>query len=290
MSAIVGGAALGGVLGGGLAITVLAPLTAANNFIGSFFFGDGMIIGERKAYQNDWPKIKARLDKGESFLNILEGYTIENTTAVMQSAKMIIEEVKPIWFEMVRNYLTSIPQDLLQAVTSTFSLPPGGSPVKAAANKTIEGLTSGLIQEAFAEESTTGHIDDRPSYFNSLTLGQLQTRYLREKDPAFKLVIYREVQLRLQQNPKILKPDPKPTVKDINEKIKQNLNKMKPSPVVSIALQYQKIQFMIQSKETKSAILREIKIYNRLVQLNRKPNLTFDTAYYWSTGKLRLKK
>ncbi len=278
--------AVAGAIGGGLAVTVLAPLSAANNFIGSFFFGNGMIVGERKAYQEDWPKIKARLDKGESFITILEEYTTENTTAVMQTAKMVLDTVTPIWFGMVSEYLKSIPQELLTMVTNPSRQTSDPSVVKSAANATINASTWGLIPEAFAEEQTTNtRIPDRPSYFDSLSIGQLQTRYLRETDATFKLTIYREIQLRLQENPKILNPDPivkKTSQEAINETatgISRQIANMylQVQHVLTQLNKINKLREPARYNQIKKILFTTVKSYNQFVQLNRKPNLAINT-------------
>ncbi len=116
MSGVVGGGIIGGALGGGLAVTVLAPLTAANNFLGSYFFGSGMILGERQMYQDDWIKIKKRLDAGESFLVILEEVMKPNTQAVMQMARQTVIAVSKEWNDIVLSYLQSIPQSIWDAI------------------------------------------------------------------------------------------------------------------------------------------------------------------------------
>jgi len=108
LSASVGIAA--GVAGAGLVQLALAPLYAANNYIGSYFFGSGMILGERDMYQEDWPKIKLRLDKGESFISIIEEQTINNTTAIMGNAKNIVMVVKEEWNRIVFDYLRTLPE------------------------------------------------------------------------------------------------------------------------------------------------------------------------------------
>ncbi len=111
-----GAGILGGALGGGLAVTVLAPLTAANNFLGSYFFGSGMILGERQMYQDDWIKIKKRLDAGESFLVILEEVMKPNTQAIMQMARETVIAVSKEWNDIVLAYLQSIPQSLWDVI------------------------------------------------------------------------------------------------------------------------------------------------------------------------------
>lgn len=118
----VGGIA--GALGGGVAMLVLAPLNAANNFLGSYYFGYGMIAGERKMYQDEWPKIKARLDKGESFITVWEEFITKDTSAVMANAKTIVDAVAKEWNSIVNGYLSSIPNTVLKSLglqTGQFS-------------------------------------------------------------------------------------------------------------------------------------------------------------------------
>ncbi len=124
----VGAGILGGAVGGGLAVTVLAPLTAANNFLGSYFFGSGMILGERQMYQDDWIKIKERLDKGESFLIILEEVMKPNTQAVMQMARETVIAVSKEWNNIVLAYLQSIPQSIWDAINKISAGEPIANP------------------------------------------------------------------------------------------------------------------------------------------------------------------
>jgi len=114
--AALGAGILGGAIGGGIAVTVLAPLTAANNFLGSYFFGSGMILGERQMYQDDWIKIKERLDKGESFLVILEEVMKPNTQAVMAMAQQTVIAVSIEWNKIVLEYIKSIPDAIWDAL------------------------------------------------------------------------------------------------------------------------------------------------------------------------------
>jgi len=127
MSAV-GAGLFGGAIGGGLAVTVLAPLTAANNFLGSYFFGSGMILGERQMYQDDWIKIKKRLDAGESFLIILEEVMKPNTQAVMQMARETVIAVSDEWNDIVLKYLQSIPQSIWDAINKINAGEPTDNP------------------------------------------------------------------------------------------------------------------------------------------------------------------
>ncbi len=114
MSAV--GIIAAGSAGSSLVNLAFAPLFAANQYIGSYFFGSGMILGERDMYQEDWPKIKARLDKGESFISILEEQTTRNTTAIMSNAKDIVIQVSSQWNKIVFDYLQAMPQSLLDLI------------------------------------------------------------------------------------------------------------------------------------------------------------------------------
>ncbi len=293
--------AVAGAIGGGVAVTVLGPLTAANNFIGSFFFGDGMIIGERKAYQHDWPQIKKRLDNGESFITILEEYTIDNTTAVMASAKAIIEVVKPIWFEMVKAYLISIPQDVLQILTST--LPSVTGPVQNAANQTIGSLTGGLIPQAFADEGQpiqqkfvsdyTAEARRLPFKLLSSIVEKILSGQLN-KMPLEKRIAYTQVYKEILAN----KPKPKTITEAISgsgsvgllqqiatmyNDLQQILNQMTLGKLKNISSLKGR---QLRKRQLQKLFLKQAKKYNAFVAQNRKPKLQINTAKSLQTLRL----
>ncbi len=103
MSAIAGGAAIGA--GVGLSSVALMPFNAANTFLGSAFFGYGMILGERYMYQADWPKIQQRLENGEKIENIIQEYTGTFTAVVMKEAKIIFDSVSAEMAEIIKDAL-----------------------------------------------------------------------------------------------------------------------------------------------------------------------------------------
>ncbi len=110
MSSILAGAAVGAGagIGGAISNVALAPFSAANNFLGSAFFGYGMIIGERYAYQADWPKIQARLATGEKIHEIMHEYAGEFTAMVMQEAKIIFESVTTGFLKYIESRVGSV--------------------------------------------------------------------------------------------------------------------------------------------------------------------------------------
>ncbi len=107
MSAIAGGAAIGA--GVGLSSVALMPFNAANTFLGSAFFGYGMILGERYMYQADWPKIQQRLENGEKIENIIQEYTGTFQAVVMKEAKIIFDSVTREMAEIIKTALFTAP-------------------------------------------------------------------------------------------------------------------------------------------------------------------------------------
>ncbi len=117
MSAIAGGVGIGA--GVGVSSVALAPFNAANTFMGSAFFGYGMILGERYMYQADWPKIQQRLENGEKIENIIQEYTGTFTAVVMQEAKIIFETVTKEFIAIMQEALSGA----LPTVTGTQLTP-----------------------------------------------------------------------------------------------------------------------------------------------------------------------
>ncbi len=103
VGAILGGASIGA--GVGLSSVVLAPFTAGNNLLGSFFFGYGMILGERMMYQEHWPKIQKRLANGEELFKIMEEYIREATNAIIPLATQTMIDVGEAYKEAILSVL-----------------------------------------------------------------------------------------------------------------------------------------------------------------------------------------
>ncbi len=76
--------------------------------MGSAFFGYGMILGERYAYQADWPKIQARLENGEKIENIIQEYTGRFTAVVMKEAEIIFSNITTQFGEIMISALKNL--------------------------------------------------------------------------------------------------------------------------------------------------------------------------------------
>ncbi len=160
--AILGGASIGA--GVGVSSVALAPFNAANTFMGSAFFGYGMILGERYMYQADWPKIQARLENGEKIENIIQEYTGTFTAVVMKEAKIIFETVTREFIAIMKAALEgSIPAGpVIRDDAPTIGdprRPPPPHKVKEEIKKEAEIIKTpaSIIKEGFEKTVTTSY-------------------------------------------------------------------------------------------------------------------------------------
>lgn len=195
MSGIIGGA-IGGItagFGSMLAMLIFAPLTATNNLLGSYYFGSGMILGERQMYQEDWPKIKKDLDSGKPFIEVLEKYMRENTQAVMVTADSTLQAIKPEWERIVKNYMATIPQNIIQALRTdiTFedliNLWNGGTTTPAPTPTPDDPTAEPLRSESFSYINSLGDLDlqafhNNLSDFDALTQSYIIAEVKRRAD------------------------------------------------------------------------------------------------------------
>jgi len=153
--AILGGASIGA--GVGVSSVALAPFNAANTFMGSAFFGYGMILGERYMYQADWPKIQARLEHGEKIENIIQEYTGVFTAVVMKEAKIIFDTVTREFIRIMQEALSgSLPTGpKIREDAPTIGDPRRPrSPGVPAPAPTIPTTPDTIIKEAFEKTGT----------------------------------------------------------------------------------------------------------------------------------------
>ncbi len=107
----VGAAAVAGAVGGVVNVA-LTPAIAATTFITSYYFGYGMIFGEREMYQEDWPRIKKEIDDGVPFEQIFEKYISKNTTVVQAMAKQIFDSTTIFMKQTLDNIISDFLQDV----------------------------------------------------------------------------------------------------------------------------------------------------------------------------------
>ncbi len=160
--AILGGLGIGA--GVGASTVALAPFNAANTFMGSAFFGYGMILGERYMYQADWPKIQARLEHGEKIENIIQEYTGTFSAVVMKEAKIIFESVTQQFMKYIEERISGdIPPVTITTEGGTGEIPEPF--VDTGGSTSIKQDETGDVTTSFTHYSfTVPKTDHTPSY------------------------------------------------------------------------------------------------------------------------------
>ncbi len=105
-----------GAVGGIVANIALTPLTSGASLLQSYWYGAGLILGERMMYTVHWEKIKKRLDKGEPFISVLEDEMHEDITAIADLSLRTMKEVGAVYTKAGETALT----DLMTALLNPF--------------------------------------------------------------------------------------------------------------------------------------------------------------------------
>ncbi len=110
--AIVGLGAVGGIL----ANIALTPLTAGASLLQSYWYGSGLILGERMMYTVHWEKIKGRLDKGEDFLQVLDKIMNDDITAIANLSFKAMDETGKLYLDKAGDQIADLAEKLLSAI------------------------------------------------------------------------------------------------------------------------------------------------------------------------------
>ncbi len=106
-AAIVGGA------GGGIANIALAPVSSGASLLNSYWYGAGLILGERDMYTFHWEKIKKRLENGEDYLSVLESEMNPAITAISAYSLKIMKETGELYKKAGVEFILDLIADLL---------------------------------------------------------------------------------------------------------------------------------------------------------------------------------
>jgi len=106
-AAIVGGA------GGGIANVALAPVSSGASLLNSYWYGAGLILGERDMYTFHWEKIKKRLENGEDYLSVLESEMNPAITAISAYSLKIMKETGELYKKAGVEFMINLIEDLL---------------------------------------------------------------------------------------------------------------------------------------------------------------------------------
>lgn len=173
---MVGGAGIVGIVGLGavggiLANIALTPLTAGASLLQSYWYGSGLILGERMMYTVHWEKIKVRLDKGEDFLQVLDGVMNDDITAIANLSFKAMDETGKLYLDKAGTAIAAFVDKLLTAIITPFPPvnvetepgPTGGTtetePHSLSISE-IQALSTSVLQQmlAFPDKWTEGTI------------------------------------------------------------------------------------------------------------------------------------
>ncbi len=124
---------IAGASGGALANVALSPLGGGAGLLQSYWYGAGLILGERMMYTFHWEKMKTRLDTGEDFLQVLESEMNPAITAIANYSMQVMKKTGAIYMQGGIDFMAKLIENML----------------KLLAGETIEGQTTtgGLVDE-----------------------------------------------------------------------------------------------------------------------------------------------
>ncbi len=109
-----------GAVGGIVANIALTPLTAGAGLLQSYWYGAGLILGERMMYTVHWEKIKVRLDNKENFMDILDQEMNDDITAIATLAFKAMDKTAEIFHSQATISLGAFIEDLIAAALNPF--------------------------------------------------------------------------------------------------------------------------------------------------------------------------
>ncbi len=106
-------AAIAGGAGGGIANIALSPANSGASLLNSYWYGAGLILGERDMYTFHWEKIKKRLESGEDYLSVLESEMNPAITAISAYSLQIMQKTGELYKQAGVGFLINLVEDLL---------------------------------------------------------------------------------------------------------------------------------------------------------------------------------
>ncbi len=124
------GAVIAGASGGALANVALSPLSGGAGMIQSYWYGAGLILGERDMYTFHWEKIKKRLENGEDYLSVLESEMNPAITAIANYSLQIMQKTGEIYLKGGVDFMAQLIENLFKVLAGEIQvgdiIPPVG--------------------------------------------------------------------------------------------------------------------------------------------------------------------
>jgi len=120
---------IAGASGGALANVALSPLGGGAGFIQSYWYGAGLILGERDMYTFHWEKIKARLSAGEDYLSVLESEMNPAITAIANYSLQIMQKTGAIYIKGGIDFMAQLIENMFKIIAGETITEPVPEPV-----------------------------------------------------------------------------------------------------------------------------------------------------------------
>ncbi len=167
-----------GAVGGILANIALTPLTAGASLLQSYWYGSGLILGERMMYTVHWEQIKGRLDKGEDFLTVLDKIMNDDITAIANLSFKAMDVTGKLYIDKAGVGLAAFVEKLLAAMLTANPLgllPDGSTEPPPTGTETPTGISYTVAElEAFNLAQLQSILDNASDYTDS-TVQNAQT-------------------------------------------------------------------------------------------------------------------
>jgi len=120
---------IAGASGGALANVALSPLGGGAGFIQSYWYGAGLILGERDMYTFHWEKIKARLSAGEDYLSVLESEMNPAITAIANYSLQIMQRTGSIYIKGGIDFMAQLIENMFKIIAGETITEPVPEPI-----------------------------------------------------------------------------------------------------------------------------------------------------------------
>ncbi len=107
---------IAGASGGALANVALSPLGGGAGMLQSYWYGAGLILGERMMYTFHWEKINTRIKKGEDFLSVLESEMNPAITAIANYSLTIMKKTGAIYMQGGIDFMAQLIENMFKLV------------------------------------------------------------------------------------------------------------------------------------------------------------------------------
>jgi len=138
---------IAGASGGALANVALSPLGGGAGLLQSYWYGAGLILGERMMYTFHWEKINARISKDEDFLSVLESEMNPAITAIANYSLQVMQKTGAIYMQGGIDFMAKLIENMLKLLAGE-EITPSDLPNPCPAGFHLDASTNTCVSDA----------------------------------------------------------------------------------------------------------------------------------------------